>query len=305
MHIFAMAIAGVLAIGNVASDAHDDAALWSLVADLKTNVSAEINAIRSDTKTFLKDLLQELDHFEDHVNDRIATILEHAPTTTPKPENPIIDCDTYVESFRKNWITNGEYYIKPDAEKAAMYVYCEFDDDGSWLVFQRRLDGSADFNRDWDDYALGFGNLSAEHWLGNWNLNVITSAKPYELRVELEDWDGDRRIANYDYFHVANESEQFRLTLGEFSGDAYNGMITDSGNMFSTRDRDNDLTYDLNQAEENRGAWWYTNLSYARLNNPYSHNPRVQPWGGIVWFHWKGYNYSLKYTQMKIRPKRP
>ena len=33
-------------------------------------------------------------------------------------------------------------------------------------VFQRRLDGSLDFYRDWREYEKGFGDPSHEYWLG-------------------------------------------------------------------------------------------------------------------------------------------
>ncbi|KAF6022118.1 hypothetical protein EB796_019572 [Bugula neritina] len=46
-------------------------------------------------------------------------------------------------------------------------VYCEFDSEHGWTVIQRRLDGSVDFYRGWDDYVAGFGNLSREHWLNH------------------------------------------------------------------------------------------------------------------------------------------
>lgn len=41
----------------------------------------------------------------------------------------------------------------------------------TWQVFQRRFDGSENFNRPWAEYEEGFGSVSAEFWLGMTCLN--------------------------------------------------------------------------------------------------------------------------------------
>lgn len=48
--------------------------------------------------------------------------------------------------------------------------YCKFATDGSaWTVIQRRelLDLQENFNRSWNEYKNGFGDLSYEFWFGN------------------------------------------------------------------------------------------------------------------------------------------
>ena len=49
------------------------------------------------------------------------------------------------------------------------------------------------FNRNWDDYKFGFGSPSREFWLGNENIYMLTKPVEYELRLELEDFDGNQR----------------------------------------------------------------------------------------------------------------
>lgn len=71
---------------------------------------------------------------------------------------------------------------------------------GGWTVIQRRQDGSVDFNRTWNEYKEGFGDLSGEFWLGNENIHKITSQGDYSLRIDLEDWNNKHKHAFYQVF---------------------------------------------------------------------------------------------------------
>ncbi|KAI0224939.1 hypothetical protein LSAT2_024085, partial [Lamellibrachia satsuma] len=51
-------------------------------------------------------------------------------------------------------------------------------------------------------------------------LQDITSRRNYQLRIDLEDFQGETRHAVYSNFAVASESDKFRLTLGSYRGNA-------------------------------------------------------------------------------------
>ena len=108
-------------------------------------------------------------------------------------------------------------------------------------MFQRRQDGSVDFYRGWNDYKSGFGQLTAEFWLGNDKIHRLTAARPSSLRVELEDWNGVRAYAKYGKFNIGDEQAKYRLQVSSYSGTAGDSLTSDHNNMaFSTKDTDND-----------------------------------------------------------------
>ncbi|KAM5287140.1 tenascin-X isoform 8-T8 [Hipposideros larvatus] len=178
-------------------------------------------------------------------------------------------------------------------------VFCDMETDGGgWLVFQRRLDGHTDFWRDWEDYAHGFGNISSEFWLGNEALHSLTKAGDYSMRVDLRA--GDEAVfAQYDSFRVDSAADYYRLHLEGYHGTAGDSMSYHSGSVFSARDRDpNNLL--ISCAVSYRGAWWYRNCHYANLNGLYGSTVDHQ---GVSWYHWKGFEFSVPFTEMKLRPR--
>ena len=171
-------------------------------------------------------------------------------------------------------------------------------DGGGWTVFQRRQDGSVDFFRGWNDYKAGFGQLTAEFWLGNDKIHRLTAARPSSLRIELEDWNGVKVHAKYGKFNIGDEQAQYRLEVGSYSGTAGDSLAYHNNMAFTTKDRDNDR-YSNNCAVRWTGAWWYNACHYSNLNGQYLGDKRDDR--GARWYHFRDY-LSLKFTEMKLRP---
>ena len=165
-------------------------------------------------------------------------------------------------------------------------------------MFQRRKDGTVDFYRGWNDYKSGFGQLTAEFWLGNDKIHRLTAARPSTLRVELEDWNGVRVYAKYGKFNVGDEQAKYRLEVGSYSGTAGDSLAYHNKMAFTTRDRDNDIN-SRNCAVDFTGAWWYNNCYHSNLNGKYLRNKRDGR--AARWDHLRG-PFSLKFTEMKLRP---
>ena len=88
------------------------------------------------------------------------------------------------------------------------------------------MDGTVDFYRNWQNYKLGFGDVNAEHWLGNDKIHILTSLHANnELRIDLEAFDNVKVYAQYSTFRLANETAKYKLTATGYSGDT-GGMYT-------------------------------------------------------------------------------
>ena len=76
-----------------------------------------------------------------------------------------------------------------------------------------------------------------------------------------------------------------------------------NGQRFSTPDRGNDVD-GIYCAVYYHGPWWHRGCYYSLLTGKYytSGGPRSSPPYGIIWGVWKGWSYSLRVADMKIRP---
>ena len=86
------------------------------------------------------------------------------------------------------------------------------------------------------------------------------------------------------------------------AGNAGQGLAYHNGMMFSTKDRDNDGNRNTSCATVFKGAWWYNNCHRSNLNGQYLRGNHTSYADGVNWIDWKIYHYSLKKTEMKIRP---
>ncbi|XP_039202923.1 fibrinogen alpha chain-like, partial [Crotalus tigris] len=233
-----------------------------------------------------------------------------------------LDCEDIHQKHTSD-AQSGIFRITPAGSAKVFSVYCDQETTlGGWLLIQQRLDGSLNFNRTWEDYKKGFGSLDVkgrgEFWLGNENLHILTQ-KDTVLRIELEDWEGDKVYAEYN-IHIDSESEGYRLRVSNYKGTAGDALIKGSEedgieytahtNMkFSTYDRDNDR-WEENCAEVYGGGWWYNNCQAANLNGIYYSGGQYDPRNnvpyeienGVIWLPFRPTDYSLKVVQMKIRP---
>ena len=202
---------------------------------------------------------------------------------------------------------SGLYNIKPRGGFETITVFCDMNTaDGGWTVIQRRMDGMEDFNRDWRDYSRGFGDPTAEHWLGNEFIHSLTTQYKYRLRVELTDWDDEIRYAEYSGFEVESRRSDFRMRLeGFIGGNASDALMYHKGSTFTTLDKDNDDTNSVNCARVHNGGWWFKSCDRVNLNGLYYPGPSYMgQWDdGIEWKLEDGPPfYSLKATEMKIKP---
>lgn len=214
----------------------------------------------------------------------------------------IYDC---ASLYSRSYKISGEYKLPKDdfLGTPELNVYCDMENNGGgWTLIQRRKIGLTSFNRDWKQYKNGFGTIRGDFWLGNEHIFRLTR-QPTVLRIEMEDWEGKTRYAEYGFFTVSNEMNSYKLFIANYSGNAGDSLRYHNNTNFSTLNKDNDKCVD-NCAQLRHGGYWYNCCTDSNLNGVFHrYGSHTKNPDGISWYGWHGPNYSLKRVEMKIRPQ--
>lgn len=152
---------------------------------------------------------------------------------------------------------------------------------GGWTVIQRRINGDEEFDRLWNDYVDGFGNLTKDHWMGLKYQHLFTNHEnQYQISFELKlKHSHTLATAVYESFYV--DSSDTNFTLKVTSRAEYNKQMEkysddrhffyfQNGMQFTTSDADHDMRSEENCADFTKcGGYWYENCFTFCLNGKF------------------------------------
>ncbi|XP_030375043.1 ficolin-1-like [Scaptodrosophila lebanonensis] len=169
---------------------------------------------------------------------------------------------------------------------------------GGWLIFQRRVFGNVSFQRNWEEYKTGFGEINGDFWLGLESLFEITHTWPMLLRIKMESWSGKTGEATFSKFEIMTEKDKYKLikadnvTLRHLTMSAFGGHF---GLDFSTNSP---------CAQKYTGGWWWGNCYHTNLNSrfPMDDERSRNCKKCMNWNYFDG-EHPLKYSEMAIHRK--
>ena len=178
-----------------------------------------------------------------------------------------------------------------------------------WTVIQRRIDGAEDFDKNWKQYKTGFGDFNGNFWLGLEKIHRLTESGSFELYIAVKYHDTEQsgavKWAKYDSFSIANEANDYKLTVGSYDGTSTAGDALDTvsnehdGQKFSTKDVDNDSHATNDCADTYKSGWWFKACLKANLNGVW-YSSGNQGNQGITWDTAED-DYSFRQAVMAIK----
>lgn len=200
---------------------------------------------------------------------------------------------TCSDLYTAGYCASGFYTIYPwgkEEQRRPGVVYCDMKTNGGgWTAIQKRISGSVYFNRNWDEYKIGFGIPEEGYWLGNDAIHQLTKENNLTLYLSITLMNNTRLYQIYEAFSIADETNQYRLCLGGETQGTLGDSLVDTastgktsrnlpGMAFSTADRDNDPATSFNCALSFKGGWWFNRCYLGYLNGQWAPNVWQTPW---------------------------
>ncbi|XP_067687820.1 fibrinogen-like protein 1 [Haliotis asinina] len=202
-------------------------------------------------------------------------------------ERLMTDCSDGVSYYNGK---HDKYLVQPSLAPQPFTVFCEMHFGGRTMILKQE-DDSESFNRSWQDYKQGFGNVLGSHWLGNDYIHYISSSRKHSLLVEIVTTSGYNQYYMED-FTVGDEASKYRLSFGNhFTHNIFQHSLEDclgplNSSPFSTPDHDNDNSA-RNCAQDFQSGWWFKDCSTCNPTGVYESSPvGGQAGAGDSTLHW-------------------
>ena len=152
------------------------------------------------------------------------------------------------------------------------------------VLIQQNVNGSVNFfSRSWAEFKVGFNDTLGNYWLGNDLLSQLTLSRPYKLRMDFQARNLSWYYTEYSSFNVSGESHNYKLHVSGYLGNAGDALRWQTGMMFTTYDRDNDLWTD-NCAVRMGGGFWYNGCGGCYVNSVRHPRDEFRSWSAQTGF---------------------
>ncbi|XP_066930897.1 angiopoietin-related protein 7-like [Clytia hemisphaerica] len=199
-------------------------------------------------------------HFYDSISTNLTDIQITTADTKLFTTADIQDCQDLYNSGYKD---SGVYYIN-FLGKGQRDIRCDMEiEGGGWIVILYRMTGQHNWNVGWNQYKNGIGEMTSDFYLGNELIHQITDSGQYQMYFTTELRAVDSPPADpmyygwYEHFHVADEADSYRLSIGGFKGGQTDLLTHLDGTQFTTIDRDRDTNNNKNCGNVKKGGFWW------------------------------------------------
>ncbi|XP_039964602.1 angiopoietin-related protein 7-like [Bactrocera tryoni] len=170
-----------------------------------------------------------------------------------------------------------------------MYGYCLPGPNGdeTWLLIQRRISDELSFNRNWQEYKNGFGDLTGSFFIGLERLHKLLLGSNSQLWIQLGTATNDSPYRMYANFLIANETEQYRLVSLDIEN-LRDDLVNAKDWSFQTFDVGNDC------AKTMQSGWWYNETKEQDVCSSGNLHTKLT---NVLWNSWE----DVVYVHMAIR----